>query len=91
MRVIWKFPVPMSNTPEQVLLPKGAKFLTVQMQGGEPCMWFEVEDTAPLERGREFYIVGTGSELPAMLSTYLGTFQAGAFVFHAYEVYRPCH
>ena len=91
MRSIWKYELPMSVEPVRVSLPKGAKFLTLQMQGDSPCMWFEVDPCAVIERNRAFYLVGTGHELPDILSNYLGTFQIRACVFHAYEVDRECH
>lgn len=42
MKTIWKFPLEV--TDEQVLMvPKGAKLLTVQKQDGKPCLWCEVD------------------------------------------------
>jgi hypothetical protein len=89
MRTIWKYPVPASRRGA-VEMPKGAKILTVQMQGDDVCMWAMVDPAAPLER-RQFLVVGTGHDIPgADALTYLGTFQpdegGSPLVFHVFEV-----
>lgn len=50
-----------------------------------PTFWVEVDPDAG-EESRTFQIVGTGERFTA-LSTYYGTMQIGAFVFHLYEVF----
>ena len=84
---IWKFvlrPGESHNSPSVVKMPDGAKILSVQAQGSEVCMWAEVDPTHA-ETPYEFWIVGTGRELPAKRGTFLGTFQMDWMVFHVYR------
>ena len=70
-----------------VALPAGAEFLSVQVQNGNPEMWFRV-DTSRDELPQLFGICGTGAELPAKLRSapFKGTFQlnGGDYVFHLF-------
>ena len=77
---IWKFPL-QTTTP----MPKGARLLAVQVQGGCPCVWAEVDPNAPLV-GRRLANIGTGWDgaLDEGLS-YVGTYQIGPLVFHLYD------
>lgn len=73
--------------PSEYLIPKDAKFLSVQVQHGKPRMWFLVDPEAKLER-RRFSGFGTGHEVSTEgLKDFLGTFQLdeGALVFHVFE------
>lgn len=82
MNTIWKIPLPSDDNI--VSLPLNARPLTLQLQKGMPCAWFEVDDGL-MKHDRKVYIVGTGHPLPEGL-TYLGTFQIldGEMVFHAF-------
>lgn len=78
---VWKFEFPIKET--FVLdIPFNAKFRSLQLQGDTPCMWFEVETSAPKEK-RVFHIVGTGHEVKG--NAYVGTFQTPPYVWHVYE------
>lgn len=80
---IWKFPLEIVE--EQVVhLPTGAKFLSVQVQGGTPCLWAMVDTTA-VKEGRIVQIFGTGHDTTDA-GEYISTFQmhGGALVFHAF-------
>lgn len=82
---IWKFPIPVTDY-FTTTMPKGAKFLALQVQRSEPCAWFLVNpDNEP--EGRRFFVVGTGHNVPAEAGEYLGTFQmaGGSFVGHLFE------
>lgn len=79
MKSIWKFPIGLATTHE---MPVDSKFLTLQVQNGEPVMWFEVDHTLP-KMPRKFKIIGTGHKFED--GTYLGTFQNEPFVWHVYE------
>lgn len=54
-------------------LPKGAKLLTVQMQGDVPQLWALVDPEKPKEI-RSLRVIPTGIEV-GQVSSYLGTFQ----------------
>jgi hypothetical protein len=86
MTTIWKFPLTVVDE-QSVKMPAGARILCVQMQGGLPCLWAEVNTSAPM-RARSIVIHGTGNPMPAeseCVRSYIGTFQSGPFVWHAYE------
>lgn len=96
MKSVWKFVIDDISDEVTLQMPKGARVLTVQTQGGaeafgyfgqQLCLWAEVDTDAEKEP-RRFRIAGTGHRLPDEPLTYLGTFQlrGGALVFHVYEV-----
>lgn len=83
MRRVFKYPlhVALGGTFE---IPKGAYFLTLQMQHGTPTMWWSVpDDGLTYCEVREFVTVGTGIayDEPAH---HVGTFQVGDFVGHVF-------
>ena len=85
-KTVWKYVLKQDTTT--VDIPEDSKFLSVQIQGGEPVMWWEV-DPNKTKYTYHFAIVGTGWENSVYPNyNYLGTFQVmgGAFVFHLYEV-----
>ena len=88
-RTIWKFPInPYSNY--SIMMPVGAKVLTIKTQHGQPCIWAMVDPEAPLEE-RFFYIHGTGVLFADCLEdskSYLGTFflEEESLVFHVFEI-----
>lgn len=87
MQTVWKFPLS-TDSATTVPMPKGAEILTLQMQGGSPCIWAKVDPNAEIER-RAFRIFGTGHGLPPMKLDYVGTFQVNdggsPLVFHVFE------
>lgn len=89
MKTIWKFEVPDKHS-FTVDVPKGAVFLSVQTQHGEPMMWWLVDPTAAKEK-RVFDVVGTGWDFDPTGLTFLGTYQVdgGTFVFHLFERNAP--
>lgn len=92
MITIWKYIVPKSETFKHQI-PKGAKFLSVQLQDNEPQMWFLVDSKVEMEE-RKFFVALTGQEIPkdlADLSEYLETVQisGGAIVLHLFELLDP--
>jgi hypothetical protein len=77
----------LSITDRQDLpLPKGARVLTVQVQGGMPQLWALVDPAAPIVH-RTFDTYGTGHGMPDQPGEYVGTYQMedGALVFHVFE------
>jgi hypothetical protein len=88
MKTIYKYPIPI-KVPFPLRLPKGAKILSIQTQGIQPCMWIEVkiEDKVELTKYEErwFFTIGTGQQLPDTEIRYIETYQDGPFVWHVYE------
>lgn len=86
MLTVWKFPVRVADE-FSIDMPTGAKLLTVQTQGGEPCLWALVEDADP-KVARKLAIRGTGHNADSLDgAAYVGTFQVmgGALVFHLFD------
>jgi hypothetical protein len=94
---IWKYDIP----PKDYFvlnMPRYAFILTLQKQGEIPCLWVQVPNaeyfpSKEIEyEEREFSVVGTGWEIGPMeignAGYYVGTWQAGPFVWHLYE---KCH
>jgi hypothetical protein len=89
MNAIFKYRMMITDT-QKVLMPKGAKILTVQIQHGVPCLWALVNQPAP-DVEREFRVIGTGHPIPdAEALEYIGTIQVheGGLVFHVFESLR---
>ncbi len=80
---IWKFPLEVTQSPQILLIPKGAKLLFIAMQEGKICLWMELEQSAEKER-RKFIVVGTGWELPPDRN-YCGTVLVDPYVWHVFE------
>lgn len=74
-----------NESGQRVSMPIGAKFLHVQRQGNNLCLWVEVETHKPFEE-RVFEVIGTGYEVAANLK-YVGTavFEVSGLVLHLYE------
>ena len=77
---------PLAPRPTEHKIPRGARFLSVQVQDGAANMWFLVDTERPLET-RHFVVYGTGHEIkiPKNFLKHLGTFQFPGLVFHAFE------
>ena len=82
MRKIWKFPAPFPNG--NIVMPKGAKVLTLQMQDGVPTLWAEVDPDAPDEI-HHLVTYGTGHPVDPGAGSYIGTYQSPPFVWHVYD------
>lgn len=88
METIWKFPVP-SLKEFEIQMPKGAKILSVQMQGGDPVFWALVmQDSAETET-RSFSVFGTGWDIQRAGISYIGTWQSNGLVWHLFENTGP--
>jgi len=84
MKTIYKWTLAVIG--KQVLsLPKGTKFLDVQMQGGMPQLWGLCNPENEKE-DRTILMFGTGNPVKDE-GEYIGTFQMeeGALVFHVFE------
>lgn len=67
-----------------IMIPEDAKILHVGLQEDAPHIWVEV-DTSKLLTKRIFYTIGTGHAIPDTVSTHVGTWQHGSYVWHLYE------
>lgn len=91
MKTVYKYDLPMPGTSDDtfaIVLPAGARPLTVQLQDGEPKLWAIVN---PKNEDRPFTIrvAGTGHPLDSTSGhAYLGTVQmaGGSLVFHYFSV-----
>ncbi len=87
---VWKFPLQVADV-QQVLMPQGARLLTVQVQDDTPCLW-AVVDPASRPVVRWIHTAGTGHTWPAKsLSEHISTYQlhGGALVFHVFDGGEP--
>jgi hypothetical protein len=83
---IWKFPLNV-EAEQVIVVPKGAKFLSLQTQKGAPCVWAEV-DTETEER-ESWYLeaFGTGHPLSDDAREFLGTYlvRSDELVLHVFR------
>lgn len=89
MTKVFKFPLEISDE-QKVLMPVGAKVLTVQVQNGVPCLWAECNHAACVSR--TFLIRGTGHPIDDDIEKeYIGTIQlyGGSLVLHVFEIKNP--
>ena len=85
MLTVWKYelPFPASNSVS-ILMPAGARILSLQLQGAKPMLWAQVDDTH-LTNYRWFTCYGTGHRLLPSPGVYVGTFSRDGFIWHVYE------
>jgi hypothetical protein len=85
-KTIWKYVLQV--TDHQVfMMPKGAEILSVANQGGQLCLWAEVDPNAEYEE-RTFDIIGTGNPMYSDMGVsrlFIGTVLMPPFVWHVYE------
>ncbi len=84
MRTIFKYSIKLTDE-QRIEMNTGAKILCVQLQGGQPCIWAEVEDPITLE-SVPIFIIGTGNPMPIEATRYIGTVQQfnGGLIWHVY-------
>ena len=85
MRTIFKYKLALID--EQCIeIPREHEILSVQVQGGEVCMWVIVDNASRTEK-RTFYIHGTGHDIGHKPMVFIGTVQLanGALVFHVFK------
>lgn len=84
-KTIWKFTFEVRDSFE-LDLPSRSTPLSVQVQGGVPCLWMLVEPDTPRVK-RRFYVRGTGHPCDDCdADRFIGTFQlaGGQLVFHLF-------
>ena len=85
MRTIHKYEIPVAGG--EVIMPSGAKILSVGAQGGSLFLWAEV-DTERYTQPKCIEVFGTGDEIPynrKISREFIGTAFMGPFVWHVYE------
>jgi hypothetical protein len=89
MLTIWKFPLTVEDE-QRIHPPKGAEFLTIQIQNGEPCLWALVDTDRPKD-SIKLITKGTGHPIKDKeIGKYIGTYQyKGNFVFHVFHSWSP--
>jgi hypothetical protein len=88
VKTIWKYVLEMPN--QLIDMPEGAVIMTAAEQGGNICIWAEVDPDSERMRERLFQTVGTGHDIQDDIGVerkYIGTamLQGGASVLHVYE------
>ena len=85
MKVIWKYTLYDDGIICTLLIPKGGKILTSQIQNGIPRIWVLVDPNDEKEM-RKFIVYGTGHTLSDDPGKYISTVQEGRFVWHIFEI-----
>ena len=81
MNTIWKFQLTDDVTEIEAHI---IKFLTVQLQNGQPCVW-AIVDPERTPKKYKINIIGTGWESTNIdPSQYIGTIQTGSYVWHCF-------
>jgi len=96
MITVYKYYLDPLVSPTAIVMPRGAKILSSQVQRGIVCMWALVDTEAPME-SRRFQLLETGQPALASLAGsefsifgdgFIGTVQLmeGSYVLHLFEV-----
>lgn len=83
---VHKYPLGIEDI-QTVLMPKGAKIISVQPQNGKPTIWAQVDSNLSPTELRYFLIVATGQkfEHDVIKDIHIGTCVIGSYVWHIYE------
>lgn len=87
MKRVYKYPLDIQDEVI-VMMPKGARVLSVQVQNGRPCLWAAVDPTEMELEKRLFRIAETGHPIhDNVVDGFIGTIQLydGRLVFHVFE------
>ena len=87
---IWKYVLPI-NDKVAILMPRGARILSVQMQGEILCLWALCDPAEPLQNDRYFRVAGTNHPIDDNDDLfYLDSVQMRAsevrLVWHVFEI-----
>lgn len=88
MNTIWKYELASYTDINTIKMRKDAEILSVQVQGGEVCLWAYLNNLNEDEQ-RYFRIIGTGHLIPDdFTANFIGTVQLDNLVFHIFEVFE---
>jgi hypothetical protein len=82
MKVIYKYILDV-NREQSLELSIDSEILSVQMQGGNLCLWAMVNEELPKVK-RNIHIYGTGITIHEDNLQYVGTVQDGDYVWHVF-------
>lgn len=85
MTTIWKFPLALTDR-QDVVMPRGARVLSVAEQHGKLCLWALVNPDADRVK-RALRIAGTGHPCDARAAHLVGTVlcAGGSLVWHVFD------
>lgn len=84
---VFKYSLPILGETE-VMMPIGARVLSIDLQRGVPQIWALVNDGNDLEK-RCFLIAATGEKITYVAPLFIGTIQMdNGFVFHCFEIHK---
>jgi len=87
MRKIFKYPLSVTDHQE-IHVPVGGKFISVQVQNNEICLWALVDEDK-IQVAREIRVIGTGHPIydDSGNMDYIGTVQmmSGKLIWHIFE------
>ena len=82
MAKVYKYPI-----DGKIMLPKGAKILTVCSKADGNFLYAQVPDTETEKESHYFYVVPTGISFDDTGCTYIGSIIEGDYyIYHIYEV-----
>lgn len=90
MKKIFKYPITLNSYKDDTFLssfeaPAGCRVISVALQNSRPTIWFECEDTNPIET-QYVHVFGTGyGALPNLPLRFIGTVFIRAEVYHVYQ------
>ena len=82
---IWKYQLRLTGQ-QSLIMPKGAEFLSVQMQGEILCLWALVDEYRGDTETTLITLYGTGHRVPRDPGEHIATVQCddGSLVFHVF-------
>jgi len=85
---VWKYEIPVEGEIE-IVMPKGSKILSFQVQREKPCIWALVNPEEKLKQSYRFILVGTGHLIGSAIDSiieYIGTVQMyhGDLILHLF-------
>lgn len=84
MKTIWKYKI--ESLIWVIKMPKDSEIISLQVQGGVPCLWAVVETSnPPVERVFKTFYTGEPIVDFDELKSFIGTYQVNGLVFHVFE------
>jgi len=82
--IVYKYQLQVTDK-QTVIMPSDRKILSVQVQGGIPCLWAMVDPDSEDETVG-IITIGTGHPAPDGVDEFIDTYQLndGALVFHVF-------